>query len=143
MRLVTQKMLDALAMGRANRKGIKLSDEVKLKIYIGRTGKMMGPNHPRWKGNSTEDYRERRRFRQTMQKRVFERDDYTCQLCGRRGINLQVDHIQPWAEYVELRFNMDNCRTLCAQCHYEITFKKPMPLGIKGWGHNLMQKGGD
>lgn len=100
-----------------------------------------GISHPRWKGRSTFDYRERRRFRVVMQKLIFERDDYTCQLCGVRGIDLQVDHIQSWAEYIELRFSMDNCRTLCAKCHYEITFKKPMPKNIKAWGHNLLKGG--
>ena len=26
------------------------------------------------------------------------------------------------------------------KCHYQITFKRPMPENIKGWGHNLLQK---
>src|SRR3990167_9470433 len=59
---------------------------------------------------------------------------------GIRGINLQVDHIQSWSEYVEERFSMDNCRTLCANCHYNITFRKPMPKKIKAWGHNLLER---
>jgi 5-methylcytosine-specific restriction endonuclease McrA len=74
-----------------------------------------------------------------MQKQVFERDNYTCQLCGVRGVDLQVDHIQSWAEYVELRFSMDNCRTLCSKCHYKITFGRPMPETILGWGHNILK----
>ncbi len=72
-----------------------------------------------------------------MQKAVFERDDYTCQMCGIRGVALQVDHIQSWAEYIELRFSMDNCCTLCMACYYKITFNKPMPKEIKSWGHNV------
>lgn len=87
------------------------------------------------------DKKERIRFRREMQKLVFERDDYTCQICGIRGIDLQVDHIQEWSEYVELRFKLENCRTLCAKCHYLITFGKPMPKNIKGWGHNLLKGG--
>lgn len=83
---------------------------------------------------------ERKRFRDQMQKDVFERDNYTCQLCGDRGKDLQVDHIQSWAEYVELRFNINNCRTLCAKCHYQITFGKPMPEGVQGWGHHLLRR---
>jgi hypothetical protein len=57
----------------------------------------------------------------------------------KRGVNLHVDHIQPWAEYVEGRFDMNNCRTLCVKCHYKITFGKEMPETIISWGHNLLE----
>jgi len=33
-----------------------------------------------------------------MQWRVFERDNYTCRYCGRRGIPMSVDHIDIWEE---------------------------------------------
>lgn len=105
---------------------------------IGRTGK----NSPHWKGGiTTMDKLERTKFKRSMQKIILKRDNYTCQLCGVRGVDLQVDHIQSWAEYIELRFNLDNCRTLCAKCHYKITFNRPMPINIKGWGHNLLKEG--
>lgn len=103
------------------------------KAHLGRTGERAG----NWRGGlRTRDYLERRRFRHQMQKNVFKRDDYTCQLCGVRGVDLQVDHIQSWADYVELRFSLDNCRTLCMACHYLITFGKPKPKNIT-WGHNF------
>jgi len=95
-----------------------------------------------YKGITPINKLERRKFRTEMQHLVFERDNYTCQLCGTTQ-DLQVDHIQPWAEYVELRFKMENCRTVCAKCHYFITFGKPMPKEVKGWGHNLLKKGGN
>jgi hypothetical protein len=99
---------------------------------------MSGPNNPAWKGGvSTENKIERTKFRKMMQKLIFERDDYTCQICGIRGVDLQVDHIQSWAEYVELRFNINNCRTLCKKCHYFITFGKEMVNKDMPWGHNL------
>lgn len=105
-----------------------------------RQRKAVGPNSANWKGGVTsKDRLERLRFRRQIQKTVFERDDYTCQICGARGVNLQVDHIQSWAEYVELRFNIENCRTLCANCHYKITFGKPMPPAVRAWGHNLLK----
>ena len=97
-----------------------------------------GDKHPNWKGGITKlDKKERNKFRQTMQKLIFERDNYICKMCGQTGGYLQVDHIQSWAEYVELRFSMDNCRTLCQPCHYKITWGKSMPKHIKTWGHNF------
>ena len=94
--------------------------------------------HWNWKGGiSKKDRLERLKFRQQIQKEVFERDNYTCQMCGNKGVALQVDHIQSWKDYVELRFDINNCRTLCADCHYEITYGKKKPNDIKSWGHNL------
>jgi hypothetical protein len=100
-----------------------------------------GEKNYHWKGGKySENYRQRRRFRDEMQKTIFERDNYTCQLCGIKGVYLQVDHIQPWVKYVELRFDVNNCRTLCMKCHYKITFGKPMPKNVKRWGHNFERR---
>ena len=48
---------------------------------------------------------------------VFERDKYTCVLCGKKGGDLQADHIKPFAYFPELRFDRKNGRTLCIKCH--------------------------
>ncbi len=60
--------------------------------------------------NHTKEWKE-------MRHAVFERDDYTCQICGRRGGRLHPDHIKPKALYPELTFILDNIRTLCVECH--------------------------
>jgi len=139
--------------------GRKVSLETRKKLSIAHTGKVLsektkkrisaskkgvsnlnrrGDKNPMWKGGITgKDKLERGRFRHSIQKDVLERDDYTCQLCGIRGGDLQVDHIQEWSKYVELRFDINNCRTLCVECHYKITYGKPMQKNIKAWGHNL------
>lgn len=138
-------------------KGKPIDDELRMKISNSLKGKTpwnkglnkgvdnrlaSGNRSGNWKGGiTTKDRLERVKFRQTIQKQVFERDDYTCQICGIRGVALQVDHIQSWAEYVELRFDINNCRTLCMDCHYRITFGKEKPKGVV-WGHNLQNGGG-
>jgi len=112
------------------------TEETRIKISMTQQGIT---NREDWEGyKRSKNYLERRTFQQTMQKLVFARDKWQCTLCYSKK-DLQVDHIQPWSEYVEGRFKMENCRTLCAECHYLITFKRPMPENIKGWGHNFMK----
>lgn len=72
-----------------------------------------------WKGGRTP---ESKALRRTLEQRewriaVFERDDYTCQICGKRGGKLNADHIKPYAKYPELRTVLSNGRTLCVACH--------------------------
>lgn len=48
---------------------------------------------------------------------VFQRDDYTCQFCFKRGGEIHADHIEPFAYFIDKRFDINNGRTLCAPCH--------------------------
>lgn len=119
------------------------TEETKIRMSISR----QGIEKEEWNGYKTQREKlERIKFRNTIQKLVLERDNYTCQICGQRGGYLQVDHIQSWSDFIELRFSIDNCRTLCMDCHYEITFGKKKPKDII-WGHNfkhlLFRKGVD
>lgn len=52
---------------------------------------------------------------------VFDRDKKTCVLCGAHGrkVEIHADHIKAWALYPKLRYNVDNGRTLCYDCHLE------------------------
>lgn len=98
-----------------------------------------GDKHYNWKGGITsENRKQRKKFRIEVQPLVLKRDNYTCRVCLTSGGYLQVDHIKNWADYPELRFNLDNCQTLCMSCHYKVTFGRDMPEGTV-WGHKLSE----
>lgn len=73
---------------------------------------------------------------------IFKRDNYTCQICDEYGGILHADHIKPWAQYEELRYELSNGRTLCVPCHYYITFKRKMPVGKIWCNYKLTRKRG-
>lgn len=80
-----------------------------------------GEKHHNWKGGISKT-NSRRHIMMTLEYKlwrrgVFERDDWTCIWCGLRGDVLHADHIKPWALFPELRFALDNGRTLCVECH--------------------------
>lgn len=85
-----------------------------------RTGKRVGADHPNWKGGITPENVKLRNSNEYKDWRlaVFARDGYACVSCGdSRGGNLQADHIKPFAYFPALRFDINNGRTLCKDCH--------------------------
>ena len=86
--------------------------------------------NPNWKGGisplrklleGTSKYRKWR-------EKIFKRDDYTCQDCGNSGGELHAHHIKSFAEFPELRLDLDNGLTLCKKCHYKNHSKKAREL---------------
>jgi len=71
-----------------------------------------------WKGGITPiRKKERSTFEyQNWRKAVKERDEYKCLRCGSED-NLEADHIKSFAYHPELRFDIENGRTLCRDCH--------------------------
>lgn len=73
------------------------------------------------KGAFSKEASENKKQRSSLEyrrwrKSVLERDDYTCIWCGSKE-NLEVDHIKPFAFFPQLRFAVENGRTLCRPCH--------------------------
>lgn len=116
-------------IGKAN-KGKTISQEHKEKLRITNTGKKLsfetkkklsnlnkGKKHPRWKGKNTQfditntlEYSEWRR-------KVFKRDNYTCQECNKTKCYIEAHHIKAKSKHPELIFDVDNGLTLCKKCH--------------------------
>ena len=103
-----------------SRRGKKHSEEWKANIKKGLIGKLglKGDKHPNWKGGITPINKQ---IRQSLEYKlwrvsVFQRDKWKCVWCGAGG-DIQADHIKPFAYYPELRFAIDNGRTLCVKCH--------------------------
>lgn len=86
----------------------------------GRESILKGDKHYNWQGGKTAkqlqiihsfEYRQ-------LRLKIFKRDNYTCVIChDKRGGSLEMDHILPQSLFPELRYDLNNCRTLCHDCH--------------------------
>lgn len=78
-----------------------------------------GKNSYLWQGGITNENRSLRNSKEYKHWReeVFKRDDYTCQVCGKRGCKLQAHHLENFADNPKLRFNISNGTTMCFECH--------------------------
>jgi len=74
----------------------------------GEDGEYLTPIHSR--------IRESREYK-VWRTSVFRRDNFTCLLCGTKKRPFHADHIKPFAYFPELRFVLENGRTLCVPCH--------------------------
>lgn len=45
-------------------------------------------------------------------KKVFKRDNYTCQVCGKKG-KINAHHIYNWLTHIDLRYDVNNGITVC------------------------------
>ena len=62
---------------------------------------------------------------------VFIRDNYTCRRCGKIGGELHAHHIKSWALFPELRFDVENGKTLCKYpCHRDEHIETGNPVGL-------------
>lgn len=140
----TKQRMSLSRMGAKNPMfGKKVSEETKKKLSeslkkVKHTWAARGAASALWKGGITPINIMIRRSSEykLWRKAVFERDNYTCIWCGlnraNQGANrveLNADHIKPFSLFPELRFAIDNGRTLCVPCHrstdtYGVKLKK-------------------
>jgi len=127
------------------RKGVKLSEETKLKISQNRKGKasfagkhhseetkqkisearkaqqMVGSKAPRWIADRSKlkiTQKRNDRAYGYFVKAVLERDGFKCRISNKdcKG-KTEVHHILPWIDYPELRYEVNNGITLCHGHH--------------------------
>lgn len=122
----------------------KMSESLKkhftLEIRKEISKKSRGENNSMWKGGITpknQGIRHTIEFR-LWRKAVFVRDNWACQKCKARSGNgkavyLHPHHILNFAEYPELRFEVDNGIALCIKCHKEFHKKY-------GFRHNTKEQ---
>lgn len=80
-----------------------------------------GKDHPNWKGGETKkDYGGG--FTKNIKQIVKERDNFTCQICHRKGETLRLDvhHV----DYDKKNNIVQNLRTLCHRCHATTNFNR-------------------
>ena len=89
-----------------------------------KTGKMQGQSgdkSPSWRGGRTPIIRAIRNSPSIKNWRmaVFERDNYTCQMCTERGGKLEAHHIHPVRDHKNdlVMYDVGNGITLCKKCH--------------------------
>ena len=89
---------------------LQKSRGVKLNLYVDGKGKE--------RDTARKQEMDRLEYR-LWREAVFARDDWTCQECKERGGKLHADHIKPWKDFPQDRYDVANGRTLCVECHRE------------------------
>jgi hypothetical protein len=114
--------MSGLEKGRGWNKGLRehISEETREKMRAARIGKVR-ENSPNWKGGTRSEDKLLRGRHEYIEWRaqVFERDDYICQHCGKRGVELNAHHIKSFKHYPKSRYDVNNGTTLCIPCHVE------------------------
>lgn len=122
----SKKKISLARLGKKNHKHSQylMGKKQPMETRFKRSLSLRGEKAPNWQGGKTElnqiirSSLEYRLWRES----VFKRDDYICQECGIKSgngsaVTLNADHIKPFSLYPELRFAIDNGRTLCVGCH--------------------------
>ena len=118
-RTVYHKEITRKGLKRFYENGGKLGFRVKKYFNI-------GEKNVNWKGGVTsinEKIRKSVEYR-LWREAVFARDNWVCVECGKRGGELRADHIKMFAFHPELRFAIDNGRTLCFVCNRKLPTSK-------------------
>lgn len=131
-------------------------DDIALRNRISNSlkGRFIGADNPNFKGYNDEKQIARGLFK-TISKELIRNGDYTCQICGRRGGNLNTHHLKPFSvifdEFMQnvysgnienfahelLQYedftNKNNLIVVCEKCHKEIHYTDNPELSPYRW----------
>jgi len=114
-----RKKISLALLGReGGMSGKKHSDETKRKISLAHNGTGIPQR------TTKRYYHLKDKKYKNWRSKVFERDNWTCQTCGKRSCYLEPHHIKGWTKYPEFRYDIENGVTLCKECHILTRRKK-------------------
>ena len=93
----------------------RLSEDTKAKIGFSQRG----DKHHNWKGGVTYPIaalRKTKAYRHWRQA-VLDRDNHQCTECATKDTRLDAHHIKSFTHFPELRFVVNNGKTVCVRCH--------------------------
>lgn len=150
---------ETIAKTRLANLGRKQSEEEKKKRGLSLRGKCLGEKSAGWRGGINPLREVIRGLAEDTEwkKKVFARDNYTCQMCLKRGLYIEAHHIKEFSiifrgflneykQYSPIKdkyalvalarqyskfWDINNGLTLCKQCHDEVEHNKSIyqPLG--------------
>jgi hypothetical protein len=115
--IYSEESLEKIKSARASQ---KITEEHRRKLSESQKDNVKKGVHHLWRGGI---YPKNLALRKSLEYKlwreaVFKRDLFSCVFCGnKKSGNLEADHIKPFSLYPELRFAIDNGRTLCKECH--------------------------
>ena len=101
----------------------------RLNLYCSEGCKRSCPSYRQVKHEKGYKHTTSREVSPELRKIVLEKDDWECQLCGKRkdqdkSLILHVHHINPVKLDPILQNDVDNCITLCKKCHKKLHSRK-------------------
>lgn len=87
-----------------------------------KNGQTVGEKSNNWKGGITSVNDKIRKSNEYIEWRriVYVKDEYTCQMCGQKHVDIVAHHIKSFSDYPDLRFVPSNGNVLCRSCHLKL-----------------------
>lgn len=113
-RKISKALKGRISWNKGMLKPIVWTDEMRNKLKLAQSGS----NNSNWKGGTSSLEKRIKGSSEWKNWRIqiFTRDNFTCQECGSNK-KLHPHHIKPFSVFIELRFDVDNGKTLCKECH--------------------------
>lgn len=109
---------EALDTGRVNSCGCLRREDSRQKLAS--MPIRYGSDNPAWNPNKTQEERELGRKipgYKEWRTLVYQRDDYTCKCCSKKGMRINAHHLEDYSNNPDLRIEVSNGVTLCVKCH--------------------------